>query len=527
MDATGAGSDAGDRDGARWYEIDVTGGSPALVQSGTLFDPAEANPRFYWIPSIMVSGQGHAAIAASAAGATQYVNAVTAGRFASDPAGELQSPLLFTGSTTPYNPPADPGPPRRWGEYSFTSLDPNDDMTMWTIQEYCNEIDAYGLRVVQLVAPAPATPESATPPNIASGQASVSVVIAGTSAGGSGFFDPGAGYPNRLAALVPGGVTVNGVTYTSPTSVTLDLNTVGAPFGPRTVTITNPDGQSRTSLAPLLTLGAGGPGPTVTAITPTSGDAAAATPFAITGTDFVAGAAISLGGVAATGVDVTGATSATATTGVLSPGTLNDVTLVNPDTQSATLFAGWFADFVDVPQADIFHSYVENIFRNGITAGCAAGAYCRDDPVTRAQMAVFLLKSKFGASHVPPACSQVFSDVACPSLFADWIQELYELGITGGCQASPLSYCPDDPVTRAQMAAFLLKSWLGSSYSPGNCTGLVFTDVPCTGGIFDPWIEDLAGRNITGGCGAGLYCPSAANTRGQMAVFLVKTFSLP
>ena len=521
------GSDAGDRDGARWYEIDVTGGAPALVQSGTLFDAAASNPRFYWIPSIMVSGQGHAALGASAAGATQNINAVTAGRFASDPAGELQSPLLFTASATAYNPPADPGPPRRWGDYSYTSLDPNDDMTMWTIQEYCNAADAYGVRVVQLIAPPPATPASATPPNIASGQASVSVVIDGISSGGSGFFDPGAGYPNRIAAEVGGGVTVNGVTFTSPTSVTLDLNTVGAPFGPRSVTITNPDGQSRASTKPLLTLGAGGPGPTVTAIAPTSGDAAAATPFAVTGTDFVAGASIAVGGVAATGVNVSGPTAASATTAALSPGTLNDVTFVNPDTQSATLFAGWFADFVDVPQADIFHSYVENIFRNGITAGCVAGSYCRDAAVTRAQMAVFLLKSKFGAAHVPPACGQIFADVACPSLFADWIEELYALGVTGGCQASPLAYCPDAPVTRAQMAVFLLKASLGSSYSPPNCAGTVFTDVPCTGGIFDAWIEDLSGRDITGGCAAGLYCPDAANTRGQMAVFLVKTFTLP
>ena len=59
------------------------------------------------------------------------------------------------------------------------------------------------------------------------------------------------------------------------------------------------------------------------------------------------------------------------------------------------------------------------------------------------------------------------------------------------------------------MAAFLLKASLGSSYAPPNCTGLVFTDVPCTGGIFDSWIEDLAGRGITGGCGGGAYCPDA------------------
>jgi hypothetical protein len=54
----------------------------------------------------------------------------------------------------------------------------------------------------------------------------------------------------------------------------------------------------------------------------------------------------------------------------------------------------------------------------------------------------------------------------------------------------------------------------------------VFADVPCSGGTFDAWIEDLAGRGITGGCGGGNYCPGSANTRGQMAVFLVKTFGL-
>jgi hypothetical protein len=526
VDATGAGSDTGDRDGARWYEIDVTG-TPALVQSGTLFDPAAANPRFYWIPSIMVTGQGHAALGASASGASQFVNAATAGRLASDAAGSLEGPLLFTASATAYNPAADPGPARRWGDYSYTSLDPDDDMTLWTIQEYCASLDAWGVRVVQLLAPPPPTPSTATPPTIASGQASVSVVVTGVSSAGSGYFDPGPGYAKRLTALVPTGVTVNGATVTSPTSVTLDLNTVGAPFGPRTITIANPDGQSRTSVAPLLTLGPGGPGPTVTSIAPGSGDAAASNPIALTGTDFVDGASISIGGVAASGVAVAGGTSATALTPALSPGTLNDVTLVNPDTQSATLYAAWFADFLDVAQDDIFHAYVETIFRDGITAGCTGGNYCRDDAVTRAQMAVFLLKAKYGAAHVPPPCTGVFGDVTCPSLFADWIEELYGIGVTGGCQASPLLYCPANPVTRAQMAVFLLKASIGSSYTPPNCTGLVFTDVPCTGGAFDPWIEDLAGRGITGGCGAGAYCPAAANTRGQMAVFLTKTFSLP
>ena len=111
VDATGAGGDSGDRDGARWYEIDLTGDSPSVVQSGTLFDAAASNPRSYWIPSIMVSGQGHAAIGASAAGAAEHANAVTAGRLASDPAGTLQTPSLYTGSRRPTTPSPTPDRP--------------------------------------------------------------------------------------------------------------------------------------------------------------------------------------------------------------------------------------------------------------------------------------------------------------------------------------------------------------------------------------------------------------------------------
>ena len=62
----------------------------------------------------------------------------------------------------------------------------------------------------------------------------------------------------------------------------------------------------------------------------------------------------------------------------------------------------------------------------------------------------------------------------------------------------------------------------GSDHVPPPCTGTVFHDVPCTGGPFDPWIEELAALGITGGCGGGLYCPGNTVTRRQMAVFLLK-----
>jgi hypothetical protein len=181
--------------------------------------------------------------------------------------------------------------------------------------------------------------------------------------------------------------------------------------------------------------------------------------------------------------------------------------------------------FPDVPTSNPFYFHVENLFHNGITGGCGGGGYCPTTPVTRGQMAVFLLKAEHGSSHTPPSCFPgIFLDVSCPGPFADWIDELFQEGITGGC--GPQLYCPDNAVTRSQMAVFLLKTHLGHLYVPPACTGTVFADVPCAGGAFDPWIEDLAARGITGGCGGGNYCPGNPNNRGQMAVFLVKMFEL-
>ena len=140
-------------------------------------------------------------------------------------------------------------------------------------------------------------------------------------------------------------------------------------------------------------------------------------------------------------------------------------------------------------------------------------------------MAVFLLKGIHGAGFTPPdvGASTGFTDVATSYWAAAWIKQLAAEGITGGCGGG--NYCPDATVTRAQMAVFLLKAKHGPSFSPPDATG-VFTDVP-VGYWADKWIEQLALEAITGGCGAGIYCPDSSVTRAQMAVFLVKTFSLP
>jgi len=191
-------------------------------------------------------------------------------------------------------------------------------------------------------------------------------------------------------------------------------------------------------------------------------------------------------------------------------------------TKTWTLHVG--ESFPDVPVSNPSYAFVENLFHNGVTAGCGGGNYCPDDDVTRAQMAAFLLKAKHGAQYVPASCTGVFTDVACPSLFADWIEALHSEGITGGCGNG--DYCPANPVTRGQMAVFLLKAAHDPGYVPPPCAATAFSDVPCPGAQFVDFINELAAEGITAGCGNGNYCPNDPVTRGQMAVFLVKMFGL-
>ncbi len=266
--------------------------------------------------------------------------------------------------------------------------------------------------------------------------------------------------------------------------------------------------------------------PTVSSIAPTSGPAAAGNAVSVGGSSFQPGATLKIGGAAATTVVVVNGGQITGKTPGLSAGTLNDVTVTNPGNLSSTLTKGWFADFSDVPQANPFHGDIETVFRDGITGGCGAGQYCPTNLVTRAQMAVFLLKGMHGGAYAPPACSTtVFADVPCPGgPFVDWVNQLSAEGITSGCGGG--NYCPNSSLTRAQMAVFLLRGEHGSAYAPPACSATVFADVPCPGGANVNWINQLASEGVTAGCGNGNYCPAAATPRQQMATFLVRTFGL-
>jgi hypothetical protein len=260
-------------------------------------------------------------------------------------------------------------------------------------------------------------------------------------------------------------------------------------------------------------------------VQPTSGDSAGGTAITISGVNFQDSATVHVGGFNVPIVSVSPESIAATTPPGLLPGTLNDIQVDNPGDSNGIARAAFFSDFLDVPQAHPFHAFVETILRSAVTAGCGTGIFCPYEPITRAQMAVFLLKARYGTCFAPPpATGTLFGDVPQDAFAADWIEELAGLGITGGCGGG--NFCPDATVTRAQMAVFLLKTLLGSSYVPPAAVG-IFGDV-AVGAFAADWIEDLYVRAITGGCSASplLYCPDASNTRGQMGVFLTKTFGL-
>ena len=314
---------------------------------------------------------------------------------------------------------------------------------------------------------------------------------------------------------------LEGVTYLGSTQVTTD-GSGNAPINANvpvaigagekvSATATDPDGNTSEFSQRI-----------VISSTPGSGTSGAS--VTLDGFHFLAGATVSIGGVAATGVNVASYNQITATTPALPPGTLNHVTVTNTDGTAGTLPNGWISDFLDVPGNHPFYSFVTTLVRNAITAGVGGGNYGPSQDTLRQQMAVFLLKAKYGMCYVPPPCTvPAFPDVPCSSNFAPWINQLVAEGITGGCAGG--NFCPANPVNRQQMAVFLLKTLEGGSYTPPACTVATFGDVPCSH-PFATWIYELVARNITAGCGGGNYCPTTNANRGQMATFLVKTFGL-
>ncbi len=132
------------------------------------------------------------------------------------------------------------------------------------------------------------------------------------------------------------------------------------------------------------------------------------------------------------------------------------------------------ATFADVPTTYWASGFIEALAASGVTGGCAEGEYCPEALVSRAQMAVLLLAARDGAPP-PPATDTRFQDVPAGYWAGPWIEELAREGVIGGCSVNPPLYCPGNSLTRAEMAVLLVGA---RHETPAPATGTRFTDVP-------------------------------------------------
>jgi hypothetical protein len=180
------------------------------------------------------------------------------------------------------------------------------------------------------------------------------------------------------------------------------------------------------------------------------------------------------------------------------------------------------AHFNDVPISHPFHALIGKLSARGITLGCGGANFCPSANVTREQMAIFVERA---LGVFAPAVSgvQTFGDVPTNLMSYPFIEDFAQRGITVGCSPSPLLFCPANPVTREQMAIFVMRA-LGVFDPPA--TGVqTFQDVQ-PGTYAHRFIEAFYARGVTAGCSVDHYCPTANVTRGQMAAFLVRAFDL-
>ncbi len=146
---------------------------------------------------------------------------------------------------------------------------------------------------------------------------------------------------------------------------------------------------------------------------------------------------------------------------------------------------------------------------------------CVNHPFPRWAIAVWLVRI-VDEGKPPESAATSFMDVSVDESWAPYVERLFELGITRGCAVSPARYCPEDRVTRAQMASFLVRAFELKEAAPGP-----FTDISTSGHADD--INALVASGVTAGCIPSLpdrYCPHTSPTRGQMATFLSRAIKL-
>ena len=185
------------------------------------------------------------------------------------------------------------------------------------------------------------------------------------------------------------------------------------------------------------------------------------------------------------------------------------ILLAGSPTNAAPLPPG--GTFID-DDLNTHEGFIEAIAELGVTAGCEVDEYCPSVDVSREQMASFIAR----ALNLPNPAADHFTDDS-GSVHESNINRLAEAGISLGCGAA--NYCPEDPVTRGQMASFLARAF----NLPAPSTDFFADDVNSG---HEGNINRIAEDGITLGCADGLYCPHDNVPRSQMASFLGRGMDL-
>ena len=164
---------------------------------------------------------------------------------------------------------------------------------------------------------------------------------------------------------------------------------------------------------------------------------------------------------------------------------------------------------------------VEALEEEGVFDGteCGDGLFCPGEPILRWVAAVWLIRV---LDEEPAAAgSSRFSDVDAGQWWAPYVETLADVGVTRGCATGPLRFCPDESVTRAQMASFLVRAF---GLEAAGWAGFADT----AGSTHEANIDALAAGRVTAGCATGplRFCPDKAVTRAQMATFLARATGL-
>jgi hypothetical protein len=179
------------------------------------------------------------------------------------------------------------------------------------------------------------------------------------------------------------------------------------------------------------------------------------------------------------------------------------------------------ASFSDVAEDAWYAPYVNHIASLGIPTRYPDGTYRPDQPVTRAQMAVFLVR----ALDLEPVDnpSGRFTDIAPTVWYAPHVELIAGLRITIGCNADGTRFCPRDPVTRAQMALYVAQAF---RLPRADVETPSFEDVRADHYAYEA-VEAIRAANITAGCADDppRYCGTRLVTRAHMAAFLSRALA--